>query len=431
MNDFFEERKKSINAMPFQLFPTQIKTQSMGQIQIRCTTSGLIPIENAKATITYPGQPSNIIDILATDHSGLSNKIALPAPNIDYSLEPSSVQPYSTYDIYVNAAGFEPSVFYNVEILSNTSSELSVTLTLLSEDTKELEKFVISDHTLYGDYPPKIKETEIKSVRETGEIVLSQVVIPEYIIVHDGALGSTATNYWVKFKDYIKNVTSSEIYATWPESTIYANVLAILSFTLNRVYTEWYPSKGFNFTITSSTAYDHKWINGRNIYENISQIVDSVFVNYLSFPNVIQPILTQYCDGNKVTCPNWMSQWGSKTLGDQGYSAIEILRYYYGNQMYINTATQVAGVPSSWKNKDLVIGSRGESVKTMQEQLNRIAAVYSAIPKISVDGIYGPKTAAAVKTFQNIFSLPATGIVNRATWYKISQIYVGITRIAE
>ncbi len=431
MNPFQEKRSNSINITRSRLFSTQVEARSVGQIQIRCTTESFVPIEDTNIMITYPGKPSSIIHRLTTNRSGLTDKVDLPAPNIDYSLAPSTVQPYSNYDIIVISPGFESAFYYNVEILANTIAELNVMLKPLPEGAKQTEQFIITDHTLYGDYPPKIPESEIKSVRETGEIVLSKVVIPEYIIVHDGAISAAATNYWVRFRDYIKNVTSSEIYATWPEATIYANVLAILSFTLNRVYTEWYPSKGYNFTITSSTAYDHKWINGRNIYENISKIVDSVFVNYLSFPNVTQPILTQYCDGNRVKCPKWMSQWGSKTLGDQGYSAIEILRYYYGNEMYINTATQVAGVPASWKNIDLVIGSRGDSVKTMQTQLNKIATVYSAIPKLVVDGIYGPKTAGSVKAFQTIFSLPVTGVVNRATWYKISQIYVGITRMAE
>lgn len=424
------------NAFPysrsFRIFPTQFETQSMGQIRVRCTTVDLIPIENAAVIITSSEQPTDILEQLVTNSSGLTDFIFLPAPNIEYSLEPSTIRPFSLYDIKVSAPSYETLAFYNIEILADTISEQNATLNPLPKgENGVVEAFIISPNTLYGNYPPKIPETDIKPVRESGEIVLSQVVIPEYIIVHDGAPSSVATNYWVRFRDYIKNVACSEIYATWTESTIYANVLAILSFTLNRVYTEWYFNKGFDFTITSSTAYDHKWTNGRNIYQNISFIVDSVFVNYLSFPNVRQPILTQYCDGYRVQCPEWMSQWGSKSLGDEGYSAIEILRRYYGSSMYINTAAQVSGVPVSWKNTDLTIGSRGESVKTIQEQLNRIANVYSAIPKLSVDGIYGPKTAASVKLFQSVFSLPQTGIVDRATWYKISQIYVGVSRMIQ
>ena len=226
-------------------------------------------------------------------------------------------------------------------------------------------------------------------------------------------------------------MASSEIYATWPEDTIRANVLAIMSFTLNRVYTEWYRNKGYDFTITSSTAFDHKWIPERNIYDTISVIVDELFADYLSRPNVKQPILTQYCDGQRVTCPNWMSQWGSKYLGDQGYSAIDILRNYYGNDMYINTAQGISGIPASWPGYNLSIGSSGEKVRQLQEQLQRISQAYPAIPSITADGIYGNRTKEAVAKFQSVFGLPATGVVDYPTWYRISDIYVAVSRIAE
>ena len=295
-----------------------------------------------------------------------------------------------------------------------------------------IDTIVIDAHTLYGEYPPKIPESEIKTVEETGEIVLSRVVIPEYVVVHDGAPGdSTAPNYYVRYRDYIKNVASSEIYATWPEDTIRANVLAIMSFTLNRVYTEWYRNKGYDFTITSSTAYDHKWIYGRNIFDSISLVVDEIFADYLSRPNVKQPILTQYCDGNRVSCPNWMSQWGSKNLADQGYSTIQILRNYYGDNMYINTAEEISGIPSSWPGYDLTIGSSGNKVLQMQEQLNVIAEVYSSIPTVYENGYFDEETQDAVEAFQRLFGLPVSGIVDYPTWYKIQSIYVAVTRIAE
>lgn len=235
----------------------------------------------------------------------------------------------------------------------------------------------------------------------------------------------------MKYKDYIKNVASSEIYATWPTETIIANVLAIQSITLNRVYTEWYRNKGKDFTITSSTAYDQKWMSGRNVFESISQIVDTIFNNYLTRPNIAQPLFTQYCDGQRVSCPNWMRQWESKTLGDRGYSAIEILRYFYGNSIYINSSEEISGIPSSWPGSDLTIGSRGDKVRQMQSQLNVIAGAYPLIPKISADGIFGENTAEAVRVFQSVFNLPANGIVDYPTWYKISEIYVGVSRIAE
>ena len=204
-----------------------------------------------------------------------------------------------------------------------------------------------------------------------------------------------------------------------------------MSFTLNRIYTEWYRGKGYNFNITSSTAYDHKFIYGRNIYTNISKIVNEMFENYLSRPNVTQPILTQYCDGQKVSCPTWMTQWGAKNLGDQGYSPIEILRHFYGSNMYINVAEGISGIPASWPGYDLTVGSRGNKVYQMQQQLARIAKSYPAIPVIVPDGIYGNKTREAVEKFQSVFGLPVTGIVDYNTWYEISNIYVAVTRIAE
>lgn len=196
------------------------------------------------------------------------------------------------------------------------------------------------------------------------------------------------------------------------------------------MYTEWYRNKGYDFTITSSTAYDQKWVFGRNIFENIDRIVDSVFNNFLSRPGVRQPIFTSYCDGKRVTCSG-LSQWGSKYLGDQGYTPIEIIRYYYGSDMYINSTEAVSGVPASWPGYELGIGAYGDKVRQMQEQLNRIAQNYPAIPSIVPDGIYGPRTAEAVRIFQGIFDLPETGVVDFATWYEISDIFVGVSRIAE
>lgn len=403
-----------------------------GNLQIKVVNNLNVPIENANISISYTGNPTQTLERLSTDNSGLSDNIELSAPPIELSLDENNIiQPYSEYTAVVTAEGYEPVDVSGIEILSDTESVQQITL-IPAETGAVGENIVIPDHTLYGDYPEKIPEAEIKPVNETGEIVLSRVVVPETVVVHDGAPGdATASNYYVRYTDYVKNVASSEIYATWPESTITANVLAIMSFTLNRVYTEWYRNKGYDFTITSSTAYDHKWIYGRNIFDNISLIVDEIFDQFLARPNVRQPILTQYCDGRRVTCPNWMSQWGSKSLGDRGYSPIEIIRNYYGSSMYIRTAEQISGIPSSWPGYNLTIGATGDKVRQLQEQLDTIAGVYSAIPRINADGIFGSRTAAAVRAFQNVFGLPQTGEADFRTWYKISQIYVGITRIGE
>ena len=391
------------------------------------------PIENARVRISYTGVPDSTIEEVATDSSGRTPVIELKTPPLEYSMEPVEQQPYSEYTIQIEAEGFEPKEIAGSQVLADTLSRQPTTLNVM-ESGETFQRIVIPPHTLFYEYPPKIEEAEIKPINENGEIVLSKVVVPEYIVVHDGPVNdSAAGNYYVRYKDYIKNVASSEIYATWPDDTIRANVLAIMSFTLNRVYTEWYRNKGYDFTITSSTAYDHKWIYGRNIFASIDRIVDELFENYLSRPNVRQPILTQYCDGKQVQCRNrgWMTQWGSKALGDQGYSAIEILRTFYGNDMYINVAEAISGIPASWPGYDLDIGASGNKVRQIQEQLNTIAEAYPAVPVVTADGIYGPETQNSVRIFQSIFGLDQTGIVDYPTWYKIQEIYVAVSRIAE
>ena len=412
----------------------QMQQENIDTGQYQVTVSDRLnnrPIENARVRISYTGAPDSTIEEVATDSSGRTPVIELKTPPLEYSMEPVEQQPYSEYTIQIEAEGFEPKEIAGSQVLADTLSRQPTTLNVM-ESGETFQRIVIPPHTLFYEYPPKIEEAEIKPINENGEIVLSKVVVPEYIVVHDGPVNdSAAGNYYVRYKDYIKNVASSEIYATWPDDTIRANILAIMSFTLNRVYTEFYRNRGYDFTITSSTAFDHKWIPERNIYDTISVIVDELFADYLSRPNVKQPILTQYCDGRQVQCPNWMTQWGSKSLGDQGYSPIEILRYYYGDDMYINTAEAISGIPSSWPGYTLEIGSSGNKVLQMQEQLNVIAGAYPAIPKITADGIYGPATAESVRTFQKVFGLPQTGTVDYTTWYKISEIYVGVSRIAE
>lgn len=416
------------------IYAMQDQAAGKGMLQINVTSAAdSRPVQGALVSISYTGVPEQTLEQIVTDSSGQSEVLTLDAPPAEWSLDPENErQPYSEYTLDISAPGFEPVSIAGTEILADVKALQNVRMQPDGTGGEEEEVFVIPAHTLYASYPPKISEAEIKPVNESGEIVLSRVVVPEYIIVHDGSpRDNTARDYYVKYKDYIKNVASSEIYATWPADTIRANVLAIMSFTLNRVYTEWYRNRGYDFTITSSTAFDHKWIPERNIYDTISVIVDELFASYLSRPNVRQPILTQYCDGRKVTCPDWMTQWGSKELGDQGYSPIEILRYFYGDDMYINSAEEISGIPASWPGYTLESGSSGEKVRQMQEQLNVIADAYPALPKITADGIYGPATANAVREFQSVFGLPATGKADYPTWYKISEIYVGVSRIAE
>lgn len=412
---------------------TQNENIDEGTLRVQVVARGTnIPIQNARIEISNSGEPEQVLEEVNTNVSGMSDQIALNTPPLEYSMEPSENQPFSQYNIRVTAEGFRPFSVSGIQLFSEQLALQPVRMETEDAPGTPIDNVVIPPNTLFGDFPPKIAESEIKPLAESGEIVLSRVVIPEFVVVHDGPPADLgARNYYVRYREYIKNVASSEIYSTWPENTIRANVLAIMSFTLNRVYTEWYRNKGFDFTITTSTAFDQKFSYGRNIFQSISNIVDEVFQNYLSRPNVRQPILTQYCDGQRVTCSNWLSQWGSKYLGDQNYSTIEILRYYYGDNMFINTAEEVSGIPASWPRVDLTIGSTGDKVRQIQEQLARISQAYPAIPTVTPDGIFGPATRAAVEKFQEVFDLPVTGVIDFRTWYRISEIYVAVARLAE
>jgi len=390
------------------------------------------PAENVLVRISYSGD-DEILEEMITDASGQTPVINLPAPPIEYSMELTETRPYSDYDIRVIMDGYRPMIIQGVQILPETTAFQDIRLQPENNNSVGERIVSISDHTLWGTFPPKTPEAEVKELPpSTGYVVLPNPVIPEFIIVHDGRPNdASAPNYWVPFAEYIKNVASCEIYANWPQSTITANILAILSFTLNRVYTEWYRGQGFDFTITSSTAYDHAFSYGRNIFEEISTVVDDIFTSFITRPGIRQPLLTQYCDGKNVICPNWMTQWGSKTLGDQGYSAIDILKSFYGYDIYLMQAQRVQGVPVSFPGTPLQTGSTNEYVRIIQEQLNAISNKYPAINKVRVDGVFGPETRRAVETFQEIFRLSADGIVGFNTWYRISHIYVAVTRIAE
>lgn len=380
-----------------------------------------------------------VLENLRTDESGQVRNLTLDAPNIEYSLQPSDVKPYSEYIVEVIAQGFETVQIRGTQILPAVEALQNVPIGSPSTTNRKSRKrqtevvYDIAAHTLWGNYPPKIPESSLKPLSApTGFVVLDEPVVPEFIVVHDGLPEDTsAENYWVPFREYIKNVASSEIYSTWPDQTIYANVIAIISFTLNRVFTEWYRNKGYNFTITSSTAYDHKYIHNRNIFDNISVIVDEVFNTFIKRPPTArQPLLAQYCDGKKSQCPDQMTQWGSKDLGDQGMNYDEILRYFYGDNIVFSQANVVSGVPVSFPGFTLQLGSNNSYVKTIQNQLNAISNSYPAIEKVSEDGVFGPATEASVKKFQEVFNLPQTGVVDFKTWYAISRIYVATTKIA-
>ena len=254
--------------------------------------------------------------------------------------------------------------------------------------------------------------------------------IPQYITVHMGPPGSDAENVTVSFPNYVKNVASSEIYPTWEPEALKANILAIISFALNRVYTEFYPSQGYPFNITASTAYDQKFIKGRSYFENIEQLVDELFTTYIRRIGYVEPLAAKFCNGTTVTCDG-LSQWGSQYLAEQGYNYMDILRYYYGDNIELVTNAPVMGVRYSYPGTPLRRGDSGPSVVQMQTMLRRIAQDYPAIPVVQADGIFGDDTQQAVETFQEIFGLTPDGVVGTGTWYKMVYLYVGITELAE
>lgn len=387
------------------------------------------PVADAKVIVKRNDGSNAILEELVTDASGQTVTVELPAPGREYTeVAENEVRPYADYFLEVVAEGYEAKVIEDVQIFGDATALQGVYLNTIEQTDNTI---IIPPHTLWGDYPGKIPEEEIKPLPDdSGFIVLDRPVIPEIVVVHTGIPSSYAKDYWIPFKEYIKNVASSEIYSTWPEETIKANVLAIMSFTLNRVYTEWYRGKGYDFTITNSTAYDQSFSYGRTIYQEISNVVDDLFTTYITRPGIRQPLFTQYCDGKELSCPGWLSQWGSKYLGDQGYNAIDILRNYYGSDIYLAQGEKVNGVPISYPGEVLQVGSTGNDVRTIQTQLNAISNNYPAIPKVRVDGIYGQVTREAVETFQRVFNMPQTGVVDFSTWYAISNIYVAVAKLS-
>lgn len=382
-------------------------------------SNGRIVVRNVNNDIVFEG---------FTDSSGQSQVITLETVPLEYSIDENEPQPYTEYYAEITADGYRNVIINGIQVFADS---LAIQRVYMEQGEGRIV-INIPPPVLWGDYPEKEPEEEVKAVPdESGFVVLDRVVIPEYIVVHDGAPGTNGNVYYVPYKDYIKNVASSEIYSTWPDAAIRANVLAIQSFVLNRVFTEWYRNRGYNFTITNSTRYDQSFSYGRTIYESISQIVDEMFTDYLRREGQIQPLFAQYCDGRQVSCPNWMSQWGSAELAEQGYTAIQILRYYYGNDIFIDNAEKVSGVPVSFPGESLSVGSSGNDVRTIQNQLNAISNNYPAIPKVRADGIYGENTAEAVREFQKIFNLPQSGVVDFSTWYQISQIFTAVEKLSE
>jgi len=397
-----------------------------GALQVNAFLNSVgTPAPLASVRITDP-DTGRVLEEAKTDAQGKLPPLTLPTPPLDYSLQYGQPRPFNQYNLTVTFPDFQEAAVQNMQLFPSCTAIQNVIL------KPAFEEVLIPYPVLWGDYPSKIPESEIKKLPFPGDtVVLPEPVVPSLIVVHAGVPDDkTAANYTVSFKDYIKNVASSEIYSTWPKETLKANILAILSFTLNRVYTEWYRGKGYDFTITSSTAYDQAFTYGRNIFQEISDVVDEIFTTYISKGDMIQPLFTQYCDGKDVKRDGWLSQWGSKDLGEQGLTALQILKNYYGYEILLKEAQKVEGIPVSFPGL-LKLGSTGDGVKTVQQQLNVISNNYPLIPKLSEDGAYGKNTEEAVKVFQQVFNLPVTGEVNFPTWYAISDIYVAVSKLAQ
>ncbi|MGL4990933.1 MAG: peptidoglycan-binding protein [Sarcina sp.] len=404
-----------------------------GTLKCQCFNGNSVePIEKAKITVTNANKTIN--KIIYTNSSGIADEIILETPSIDASQKPGET-PYSLYDLLIERDGFQPLVIKGVQIYPDRVGiqQCNITKSTSRDETRADIIEILPNRLVGGDFPNKIPEADTKELpKATGKVVLPSVVVPQYIVVHAGLPDdATAPDYTVAYSDYIKNVASSEIFSTWPENTIKANIYCIVSFTLNRIYTEWYRGKGKSFDITNNTAYDQAFVYGRTIYNSISTIVDDLFASYIKRNNEKQPLLTQYCNGTTSTCPGWLTQWGSKYLGDQGDTPYEILTHFYGYDLNINTAPKVQGIPTSYPGYTLQLGSSGIYVRRLQTYLNSISNNYPLINKVAVDGNYGATTQKAVKTYQQTFNLPVTGSVNYATWYSISNTYVAVNKLAE
>lgn len=393
------------------------------------TAHDTLPLQGVQISVLDDEQ--NRIYELTTDESGETRKVPLETMDKRYSQNENFVgTPYVTYNVLAQAEGFESVYVSDIPIFDGESAHLPLVLV----PSQGQQRDQMQTEIMVGAPAVAMEgEREPEGPLQSGESgqVLRQVAIPNPITVHLGTPDSAASNVQVSFPDYVKNVASSEIYPTWPETALRANIYAIITFALNRVYTEWYRAKGYNFDITNSTAYDQAFIYGRPIYDSISRIVDQIFNEYVRRQGQEAPYFTSFCNGTTTTCRG-MSQWGTVTLANQGYTPIRILRYYYPDDVEIVQTNIITNMLSSYPGTPLKTGSTGLDVQTIQTYLKRIRRNYPAIPAITdADGTFGESTRAAVKKFQSIFGLASDGIVGKATWYKLSSLYTAVTRLAE
>lgn len=400
---------------------------ALGYLKIQARSAqGLLPEEGARVQIL--SSAGELISEFITNASGDTEVITLDAPEALSSLSPDGIPEtdYSTYNVRVNKAGFTPVVVDNVQIFDGQTSILPVNLIPLGYSIQPII-FDLPSHNIREDNEPG----NLRPVSSPSQRILNDVVIPNTITVHMGPPNSQAKNVTLNFIDYIKNVASSEIYPTWPESALEANIYAIISFALNRIFTEWYPSKGYAFDITASTAYDQKFIEGREIFDSISKIADRIFNQYIKRKELREPLFAVYCDGDKAMCDG-LSQWGTAALAGQGYDTMDILNYYYGPDIEIGSSDLFQANYSSFPGSSLKLGDTGQDVQKMQIYLNAISNNFPLIPKISnPNGSFGEDTEETVKVFQEVFGLTPDGIIGIATWFKISSVYTAVRNLSE
>ena len=365
-----------------------------------------------------------------TDAEGNAADVTLTAPDCALSLEEDNTTrlPYAVCSLTASKAGYRTVRIQGIQVFAGQVTLAQPEMIPETEEDRDVENppIVIPPHPLFaGGGGSGRAPTDPCAPR-----VLDRVIIPKNITVHLGKPAASARNVTVSFRRYIANVASSEVYPTWPESALRANIHCQISLALNRIYTEWYPSRGYSFNITNSTSYDQYYVHGRTVFDVMVRLTDDIFNTYLRKTGTVNPYYSEYCDGKSVTCPG-LKQWGTVTLAKQGKTPLQILKYYYGSNIEIVRTHNIQAIPQSYPGSPLRQGDSGTAVFTLQRQLNRIAKDYPFFGKLTVDGVFGPRMAFTVKTFQRQFNLTADGVVGRQTWYKISYIYVSVKDLAE
>lgn len=400
---------------------------AIGYLSIQARTAHeAVPLSSVRIQIL--DDMGNTVYTLTTDESGETEAMPLETVDKSFSLNQYySGMPYVNYSVLAQAPGFHSLLVSDIPVFDGETAMLPLTLIPMTEMQRRSTQTEIT----IGQPAVSMQEQRNQEGSTASPYVLRQVVIPNPITVHLGVPSASAANVQVSFPDYVKNVASSEIYPTWPEASLTANIYAIITFALNRIYTEWYRSRGYNFDITNSTAYDQYFVYGRPIYESISRIVDRIFNEYVRRQGQNAPYFTSFCNGTTVSCQG-MSQWGTVTLANRGLTPIQILRSYYPDDVEIAETNIITGVLSSYPGTPLRSGSTGLDVQTIQTYLNRIRRNYPAIPAITDEsGTFGDSTKNAVTGFQRIFGLSPDGIVGKSTWYKISSLYASVTRLSD